>query len=579
MTFSMANFVGGLNNRSEQLEANETSNCLNMMFTDDTVMENRYGQKYYDELVLDDDIVFIDEFKPYADDNVLIRATVGKLYIEENILTTISGKPCGVNHSGRYFFVDGEKLYVYGKFAQVTSTYAKVIGVAINDYVLLEVVSPTVGHPRLDTSHVQGVLNVDYTDFKVFYEPCENEFVDTYSGANVVPLGVSYIISHNGRLFVSGDDKDDDNIFITDVQNPFYYPVALPLQLPPNSDMIVGMCVYDNSVIVGRNNDLYVVFGSTNRLDMGVDVFQLHRINSHTGFANQDSVKVAHNYLFFMGNDGNAYSLSSAKNDTKILSTTILTKDVDITKEPLNLLITDINTSTSIFFKDEWYVSIKDKVLVYSYLLKKWTFYNKIDATSFYVLNREIIWGKPDGRIAMFDKEVFLDFGLPYQSLWYSKRFDMDNANNFKQFKEFFLVAKTFELYPSDINVLFEIDYSDVKDRVTISNQISVYGRTKWGDRYINRTISESLPFIIGRRGRTIRFKLSCGHFKDGEVASYPDLLIYEGKKDGLLIYVLDESAYYLFMDNDWSLIPIAELNQRMKIYQVNGDYELRGKR
>ena len=41
MTFTLSNFVGGLNNRSDQLEDNEALNLLNMEFADDTLMEKK----------------------------------------------------------------------------------------------------------------------------------------------------------------------------------------------------------------------------------------------------------------------------------------------------------------------------------------------------------------------------------------------------------------------------------------------------------------------------------------------------------------------------------------------------------
>jgi hypothetical protein len=579
MTFSLRNFVGGLNNKSEELQPNQASSLMNMRFVDDTVMENRYGQKYYDDFVLDGEEVFIDAYKPYTDPDVLLCGTASKMYVGRNLLTTLSGKPCGINHMGKYFFVDGAKFYVYGKFAQETSTYVKVIGTPINDYVLLEITSPADNHARLDTSHVQGVTNIDYTNKKIFYEPCENEFVDTYKGANVVPTNIKYIVSHNGRIYASGDTKDNDNCFISNVQNPYYFPVSLPMQLNPNSDMIVGMKVYDDCVVIGRKNDIYTIEGDTNNPTLGANVFKLRKLNTHTGFANNDAVCVAHNNLFFIGYDGNAYSMSSAKNDEKILSTTVLTKNVDITKEPINLTIPDVVTTCSIFIDDLWYVSIKDKVLVYSYNNMAWTVYKDMNARSFFNINRELVWGRPDGRIATFDKENYLDFGLPYQAYWYSKRFDMDDANSYKQFREFFVIAHTFNDYPSDINVLFEIDYDDVHSRAVIKNRISVWGKTTFGERFINRNINESMPFIIGRRGRNIRFKLSCSYYKDGEVATYGDLEHYLGKKDGLLVKVLDVNKYYLYMDGEWLLTEDYDLNQRMKIYQINGDYELRGKR
>ena len=579
MNFSLKNFVGGLNNRSDQVKDNEASDILNMEFADDTLMEKRRGQEYFDELQLDKPVIFIDEYKPHNNEDVLIRASEDFMYIEEHVLTDLQGKPQGVNHNGRYLFTDGKTLYVYGRFHQTNSTYRKIIGTPINDYVLLEVTSPADGHAQLDESHVEGVLTVNYTDFKIYYEPCKNEFEDTYKGANKVPESIKYIASHNGRIYLAGAEKDDDNVFISNIRNPFYYPVSLPIQLPPNSDIIVGMRVYDNSVVIGRRNDVYAIFGNTNRPDMGVEPFQLRRINTHTGFANQDAVVVAHNYLFFLGSDGNAYALGSTRIDEKQLSTSILSRTIDIEKYPIELTLDDIKTATSVFHKDLWYLSIKDKTLVYSYRHQAWTLLTKLDARSMYVLDNELIWGREDGRTSKFSDNVYLDYGEPYQCYWYSRRFDMDDANSFKQFREFFVVAHTFHDHNSDINVLFEIDYADVKDKITIQNEISIWGKSKWGDRLINRLINESFPIVIGRRGRNIRFKIINGYYEHGQVETHADLEYYIGRGEGVLVKVIDEDKFYLYTKGEWRLMGDDDLNQRMKIYQVNGDYEMRGKR
>jgi hypothetical protein len=205
--------------------------------------------------------------------------------------------------------------------------------------------------------------------------------------------------------------------------------------------------------------------------------------------------------------------------------------------------------------------------------------YNNFNARSFYIANHELIWGRHDGKTAMFDKTAYLDFGRPYQSHWYSKCFDMDDANMYKQFREFFIVAQTFDINFSDITVTFEIDYDDVKNRIIIQNQISLWGHMNWGDRFITRNIIESIPFIIGRRGRNIKFKLSCSYDTYTDVMTYSDLNDVTPKHDGLLVYVINDDKFYLYMDRQWNEIELTSLNQRMKVYQINGDYEMRGKR
>jgi len=579
LNFSLRDMSGGLNNRSDELKDNESPDLINMMFIDDVLMEKRKGQKYYDALDLASPITFIDEYKPYNDDDVLLRATDSALYAGTTCLSdTLAGTPTGTNHGGRYFFADGAFLKVYGKFPQSTSTYQKVIGTAVDEYMIMKVVTPPEYTP-LDTSHVQGVLVVNYDDKTIWYEPCQLELEDPYMGANIVPDGMKYIVSHNGRLFASGVDEDDDNVFISDVNNPFYFPVSMPLQLPPNSDKVVNMIVFDDAVIVGRMQDIYAIRGNTNRPDAGVQPFYLRRINSHTGFASPTSANVAHNYLFFLGSDGNAYALGNTNTEERILATLILSQTIDVKKAPISVDMDDLLTATSVFFQDMWYLSIGDKVLVYSYRNRSWVLFNQLNARSFYVLNNELIWGNDDGRIAMFDDVNYTDFGTPYEAHWYSKRFDMDDANSYKQFREFFIVAHTFEDWDSQIKVVFEVDYSDVSGGVTIENQISLWGISKWGSRLINRNINESFPIVIGRRGRNIRVKLTNGYFVHGTVETYGDLEAYLGKQEGVVVKVIDESAFYLYTKGSWVKLVDSDINQRMKVYQVNGDYELRGKR
>ena len=579
-TFTLQDFSGGLNNRSDQLEDNELTSVNNMMFTDETLLERRKGQKVFDEGInFNEPIVFIDEYKPYQDDDVLIQATPTKVYINGVLLTAVSGNITGVNHKGRYFFADGDKLYAYGKYAQTESEYVKITGTAVDDYVLMEVVTPDSEYTPLPDTHTVGITRVNYNNYTVTYEPCTLELEDEFNGDNVVPEGTRYIASHDGRLYVSGADKDNDNVFISDMKSSFYFPVFLPMQLPPNSDRIVGLKVYDNSVMVGRKNDIHAITGNTNRPNFGVEVFRLKKLNTHVGFANHYSCDVAHNYLFFLGSDGNAYALSTTRGDDRVLVTQILSKPLDLKKEPISVNIDVLDGANSTFCRDEWYLSIEDKTLVYNYRIQAWTMLSGLNATSSFAKDFEFIWGNSDGKMVHFSPDTYLDFGEPYECHMFSKFFDMDEASNFKSFKEFFVVAHTYEDYNSDLRVFFEIDYDDVRDRVIIANQISLWGKAKWGDRFIKHNINPSLPFVIRRRGRNIRFKFFNGYYRDGEVATYGELEYYEGRIEGTMVYVTDESAFYLYTDREWVLLETEDLNQRMKIYQINGDYEMRGKR
>ena len=118
MNFSLKDFSGGMNNRSDQIQDNEGAVVKNLMFADDTILETRYGQKYYSEKDYGGEVVYIDEYRPFKDEPILVVATKDKIFFGDKEYP-IKGTPQGVTHFGKYYFSDGEKLKVYGNFGGV----------------------------------------------------------------------------------------------------------------------------------------------------------------------------------------------------------------------------------------------------------------------------------------------------------------------------------------------------------------------------------------------------------------------------------------------------------------------------
>lgn len=577
-SFSLRDFSGGLNNRSDLIEDNNQVNVLNMIYADDALLETRQGQDYLDETEYEKAISFLDTFEPYTGDVQKIEATVDGVYANGSLIKAVEGDIHGITHEGKYYFVDGKNIYVYGKFPMVTSVYVEVIGTPADEFRVMKVVNPTVGYTPLGTEHVEGKTVYNYTINEVEYQPCTNEMTDPFKGANVIPENIKYLVSHKGRLFVSGNYDDDDNVFIGDERSSFYFPVYLPIQVPPDSDRIKGLIVYDDDVVIGRHRDIYAISGTTNRPDTGLEVFNLRKINTHTGVANADAMSVVNNYLFFLGSDGVPYAIDATRGDTKVVRSVIIGKTIDVFKEPIGWDDEKIQTTKAIYYKDMWYLACDGKVLIYSYRKQSWLLYDRVYVNCFDVRDNDLIWGDYDGRLAHF-YEGYLDFGEPYPSFFHTKLFNMGDANSFKQFKEMFIVARAFEEYNSDINVKVEIDYADVRDSVTIENNISIWGISKFGDRFINRLITDSYPIIIGRRGRNIRFKIHNRFYKDGEVDLIDDLEYYIGRIEGVVVYVLEDESYYKYTNREWVKLEQRDIEQRMKIYEINGYYEMRGRR
>lgn len=643
MTFSLKSFTGGMNNRSDLLKDNEAYDTLNMMFTkSENAMEKRKGFKIADKLQYVDNAMFtfIDLYRPYHEEDIFLYVPAPDTKDDDTYTPIIHGyrfrdgeypepvslfsglenpeKISGTNFQGKYFFVNGSKLYCIGRFPIESKTpYVKVVRAPISpefgDVVdgqmleVFEVVSPPLDAERLDTSHAQGVMNYDFVGRTCWYTPCENEFVDPLLGANVIPEGARFITSHNGRMFMSGAEKDDDNVFITHVQNPFYFPVTLPLQVPPNSDEITGLAVFDDSVIVSRKNDMHAIRGMTNNPELGFDLFRLFRINAHTGFASNNAVDIAHNYLFYLGYDGNAYAMSSVQEGNHLLQTAIISNQLDLRSAPFNdIAKEDIIDAKSHFVNDMWYVQIGKHTLVYSYIHRAWTRYLGLNITCFDKSdNTRLRWS------GMFEKTYvgetyrsggFYEFGdeyldepiviiesetasmrkrakFPYVAYWQSKRFDMDDASNFKQFKEFFIVSHTYDRFISDVLVSFQVDHTEVKNRLSVETRISRFGRAVFGDKFITRNVNSSLPVVVGRRGRNVQFILQNGEEVEEIHESYVEMTRRAKRIEGRLIYTGLENKYYRYIEGNWVEVETEQLNQPMLVYQVNGEYELRGKR
>lgn len=521
--FSIPNFTGGLNNRSSYLrmDAHEASDLLNIVFKVDGTFEKRKGFQLYDDFVIDDPegITYMDIFKPINEEHYLVRASNSQVYIGETKIADVNGQIHGVNYIGKYYFVDGVNFYMYGKKDSEPTT----------EYKTYKVVNPPKDFTPKDTSHKEGEWKYDDTKLEAWYEPCQNEIDDPYMGSNVVPAKCKYILIHNERLILSGDADNPHTIYISDINNGFYFPNYVSLQLPPNSDEIVGMRVFHSAIVVGRTEDVYVIYGDTNRLDIGTP-FYMKKVNTHTGFTNQDNIQSVNNYLYYLGNDGEVYSLYPVRGNTDLVSTKHINDKVDFFVEPLSFKFESIKNTSGIFFDNDYWLSFGNKILVYSFLFKAWTVFDGIQPNYFLHYENELLIADKSGKTYKYGYE-YNDNGQVIPCYWYSKHYDMGQPSRIKQFRQLFVVAHSYEEWDSDIKLRFEIDYVDVKDQHVIKNQISRFGKARFGiNRFITRNIAQSLPVVIGQRGRLLR----------------------------------------VIIAND-------ELNQTIKIYEINGEYELRG--
>jgi hypothetical protein len=576
----LRDFTGGLNNRSTQLEDNQASDLINMKFVDDTLMEKRNGIEYEGTFDAGAPITYMDVYRPYQEADVHIVCTDAKVYADGVEIKTVLGKVNGKTYLGKYYFADGENLYVYGDHPDTGDTHNVITGTPPVGKSVLRIVTPPAGFTPLASPEIIGKWQYDYTAGTAWYEPCQFEIDDTYKGANVFPTKPKYVEVNGDRLYISGSADDNDNVYISDIGNALYTPVFLPIQMPPNGDQVTGLKVFHDSVVVGRAHDIHTIYGNTNRTELSAELFRLKRINAHSGFASQDAIAQVTNYLFYVGTDGNIYSMLTPKTDTDMLVTTMLNRQIDITKTPISILPESFSDASSVYHKDEWYVTMGNKILVYSYRHQSWTMYyfRSVTITSFIVFNGTLLMSTSDGRLVKFGVG-YSDLGEPFQAYWKSKNFDAEQPIYEKYFRDFFIIANSYANSPSTITLSFEVDYVNLSNKFNVSSKIAVFGTSLWGDYFLSRNINASRPFLLGERGRSVRVTLQSGYFKDGEVADNATLQNVLETKEGMLYYVIDEDAYYAYENFTWVKKTDDDLYQPMKVFEINGQYEFRGVR
>ena len=603
LSFVLNDFSGGLVNNvnDAKMKDNQSPDMLNMMFRVDGLLQKRPGTVFVNETPFVDDLIRVIPYEYEANREVLLFLTSDGLYYKStangNYKSVWENNGLDIKYvhfMGTLYFTDGLFLYSYYH----------------NDRKTCKIVNPPSDFtpnpkPAVTGVHKEKLIQTLPSGNKVYekwYEPCQYELEDGYKGSNFIPPCIDCLQVHKDRIYISGGSFSPNMIWISDLLNPFYFPSALPIQTPPDDDVITALHVYNDELIIGRRDSIYALFGNTNRND-SIEQYRLVKVNSHTGMANSHSADNVYHLMFFAGTDGNFYKLNPPTSSNNTLYTSQLNTTLDITMPPFNLVSDDIRSAISVFDGTNglWYVQIADITLVYSYQLRAWTRYNHIDATTFFKLNNVVHFSRLTGCIYRFaDKEgnqkyyddyFDLDTGdviqLPILAYWTSRNMDLGTPSRVKQFRDTYITSECFDDYVTTVNVKYEVDYVDIKEAFRIENEVSKWDRAIFDvSKFLSRNIDRSLPLMINRRGRTIKVYFGCGYEYWGSMATFPppgliseNQLVYVKEDEKLYLRVPRREGYTDKKDKYFIEFPKEELNQALLVHNIMGIYELKGYR
>ena len=347
ITFTVKDFTGGLNNvmSENRLKDNQSPDLLNVRFRKDGVLEKRSGLKPYDIIngaySINGDLhgawtIKVDDNKETLllhvdDDLIYVRSSDRKPVFIPWGQTEETRSLSVTQFQDKVYFVDGS-IYLYVlKIGELEKDSLP------NIYRIID--PPSDFTPNAKPS-VEGVYkdsrsNENYNIINSWYEPCEYELEDGYKGVNrISAYRKKYICIHKDRLYIAGDENDPNMLYISDILNPYYFPAALPIQTPPDGDIITALKVFGQALIIGRQNSMYALFGNTNRDN--TEAYLLTKISTHTGVVNNKCLDVVQNFLFYVGSDLNLYKMTHVTTTSNTLTTTKLNTNVDLKRPPLN---------------------------------------------------------------------------------------------------------------------------------------------------------------------------------------------------------------------------------------------------
>ena len=592
---NLQTFNGGINNVDDYMDNNSFVDMLNMDYFDNNVLQRRKG------LVRDDNLndknsflvgaTFADFYHPYNKPivDIFSSPTQHLISYKDSAMAIRPGSiSSGINYMGNYFYLVGGELRVLCDVTNIVwGTYSTHVGQTAGGVLELKVISPVDGYTPLDTTHTRGVTHYDFTNYTVEYRPCQNELVDPYKGKNVVPRGCLYISDLKGRVYMSGVATDDDNVFIGDTGNPYYFPPGLAIQVPPDSDKIVGLEAYDDGMIIFRNQDIYIIRGITNNPTLGLEVFTLQKLNSSVGMISPNFCAKAQTYLFFVGHDFNVYALTSTNFNDKRLNVQKINKTVNITKAPFDLDRQEFTYGSCIFHDDKLYICTESKMVIYNFKHMSWHRYYTPQIWSMaYHPDNYIRFTSPTAWAMRFSlDEVYTDMGAPMVCYAKTKTFDMESGMYYKLFKGMYLSGDLIDDRLHGV-ITFTIDEHQTTSLDLTKYAKAKYGSTNYGESRLfayDRVVTDR--FDINRRGYRIsiewRYAPDGGmHFLRNQTFNPANSI--DGGVDARA-YDMSLDKMYKVVDRGGTLayqeIPFVKDNKQTRIYQIDIEYEMRGRR
>lgn len=367
--------------------------------------------------------------------------------------------------------------------------------------------------PNSESEYIVGETIYDKDEHWASYYPCALELATPFYGSSYLPDSPTIIVTHANRLFVSGDSETPNGVFISGytaiAPQPLYFPSGSMISVKPNGQAVVDLVVFDNALIIGRHEDMFVLYGSS--VVPGSDnLFYLKQMDVSSGFMSGDCGALLNNFYIYLGYDGLFYKLNTPTTFVEYLMTRPLSLKCDVYSEPFNIERGSKIRTSSVAYRNEVFININDDLtIIYNFNNMGHTYYTGWKSSSLYTDAKTMYIGTSNGDLVKYldaDESSYVDLGEPIISILKTKRFDFGQSANYKYFKRYMVTTQNYDnLSGFDMNV--DIDYFKTFPS-SFNSSKTMFGTAVFGDIFNNREVTKSSYVDLDYRGRSIQFTL-----------------------------------------------------------------------
>lgn len=410
-------------------------------------------------------------------------------------------------------------------------TYYKTGG---SDY-LLYASHTTIGTINFSTgataSIITGLTTNERTRFKQFKNIVvitkQSDAPQKYNGTTGEALGGSpptcpYQCVHKNYHFLAGNATYPSRLYYSNLDDNETWTALDFIDInPDDGDIITGLEVTLDSVIIFKRFHVYILYGDTPTYTDGLELWVIKQASTSTGATAQGGIAViGKNIIYLSSNEGiQAFGggVSTEQLAFDSLTSALLSKDITPTIKALNT--SRLTQAEAVSFDNKYILSVPNGSsttnnlnLVFDYSMGGWLKWD-IPANCWTTFRNGgidyLIFGSTTtGKIYRYTESTYSDNGTAISAYYKTKDYDLKYPANEKLYRKFYVTLNKSTDY--SLKVTPQVDFGEVDvDASTIAAKASdsLWGAMVWGaDVWGSATTSTSDKQIMNARGKYINF-------------------------------------------------------------------------